>query len=100
MAQNDFFNSLNKTKVAHLILTAETEDFDEETTKQWQDEGFHTAYVPLLNGGHEYIKRIHNTADAFGVGDYYAIVGKYQHSIPPHDDKSRLTEMARGNSIR
>ncbi|KXL47071.1 MAG: hypothetical protein FE78DRAFT_133962, partial [Acidomyces sp. 'richmondensis'] len=71
---NDFFNSLNKTKIPHVILTSETEDFDEETIQQWRDEGFDTAYVPMLNGGNEYINRVHTQGDNFGVGEYYAIV--------------------------
>jgi len=78
-----FFNSLNQTKTAHVLLTAETEDFDEETTQQWRDEGFNTAYVPLLNGGDEYINRVHATGDAFGTSEYYAIVGnRATHSTP------------------
>ena len=76
-----FFNSLNQTKTAHVLLTAETEDFDEETTQQWRDEGFNTAYVPLLNGGDEYINRVHNVGDAFGVSEYYAIVGNRHTTV-------------------
>ncbi|KAI7158164.1 dienelactone hydrolase [Hortaea werneckii] len=71
---NSFFNSLNKTVVPHIVLTAETDDFDEETTQQWRDEGFDTAYVPLLGGGNDFINRLHRTGDAFGVSEYYAIV--------------------------
>lgn len=75
-AQNkDFFNSLNQTKTPHVILTAETEDFDEETTQQWRDEGFDTKYVALLGGGNDYIARVHAAGDAFGVSEYYAVVG-------------------------
>jgi hypothetical protein len=79
---NNFFNQLNKTKIPHLVLTAETEDFDEEVIKQWREEGFDTAYVPLLNGGSEYVNRVHRTGDSFGAGEYYGIVGKYPLTIP------------------
>ncbi|EMD00099.1 hypothetical protein BAUCODRAFT_102413 [Baudoinia panamericana UAMH 10762] len=71
---NDFFNSLNKSKNLNIVLTAETEDFDEETTQQWRDEGFATKYVPLLDGGKEYVQRVHQAGDAFGVSEYYGIV--------------------------
>lgn len=81
---NDFFNSLNRTQIPHVILTAETEDFDEETTQQWRAEGFHTAYVPLLQGGNDYITRIHAQGDAFGVGEYYAIVGRTHTMLSSH----------------
>ncbi|CAK3970043.1 Hypothetical predicted protein [Lecanosticta acicola] len=70
----NFFNQLNKSQIAHVVLTAETEDFDEETTQQWIDEGFDCRYVPLLNGGDDYIKRLHYVGDSFGASEYYAIV--------------------------
>ncbi|KAK5132863.1 hypothetical protein LTR08_008579 [Meristemomyces frigidus] len=70
----DFFNMLNQTKTPHVILTAETDDFDEETTQLWRDEGFNVAYEPLLNGGNEYIQRVHTTGDGFGSSEYYAVV--------------------------
>lgn len=65
-----------KTKTPHLVLTAETEDFDEEIPKQFREEGFNTAYVPLLNGGQDFVNRVHRTGDGFGVSEYYGIVGK------------------------
>ncbi|KAK0781923.1 hypothetical protein LTR75_014543 [Friedmanniomyces endolithicus] len=70
----DFFNLLNVTKNYNIVLTAETEDFDEETAQQWRDEGFRTVYVPLLNGGDQYITRVHREGDAFGASEYYGIV--------------------------
>jgi len=73
-----FFNSLNQSKVPHLILAAETDDFTDEVTQQWRDEGFDTVYVPLgeENVGNEFVKRVHAIGDKFGVGEYYGIVGK------------------------
>ena len=66
---------MNKSKIPHIVLAAETEDFDEEVTQQWREEGFDTAYVPLLNGGMEFVKRVHAAGDNFGVGESYGIVG-------------------------
>lgn len=59
-----------------MVLAAETEDFDEEIPQQFKDEGFDMAYVPLLNGGQEFVDRVHRAGDGFGVGEYYGIVGK------------------------
>ena len=73
--RKDFFNSLNKSVNYNLVLTAETEDFDQETEQQWRDEGFRTKYVPLLEGGNSYIDRVHREGDAFGAAEYYGIVG-------------------------
>lgn len=76
-----FFNQLNKNKIPRLVITGETEDFDEETIQQFKIEGFDTAYVPMLNGGKEFIERIHRTGDSFGVGEYYGIVGNAPEPI-------------------
>lgn len=71
-----FFNSLNKSKIAHIALCAETEDFDEEVMQAWKDEGFHCVYVPLLEGGDDFIRRLHIVGDQFGVSEQYAVVGE------------------------
>lgn len=73
---NSFFNQLNKTKIPHLVICGETDDFDEEAIQQFKDEGFDTAYVGLENAGNDFINRIHRTGDMFGAGEYYGIVGK------------------------
>ncbi|KAK3117611.1 hypothetical protein LTR53_000839 [Teratosphaeriaceae sp. CCFEE 6253] len=72
--RKDWFNSLNKSEHYNIVLTAETEDFDQETAQQWRDEGFRTRYVPLLDGGEQYINRIHNEGESFGAAEYYGIV--------------------------
>lgn len=76
-----FFNVLNKSKIAHVILAAETDDFDKETAQKWRDEGFDVAYVPMLQGGNDFIKRLHTVGDNFGVSEQYAIVGNANHGI-------------------
>jgi hypothetical protein len=73
--ERNFSNVLNKSKVAHIVLTAESEDFDDETIKQWTSEGFDVQYVPLLKGGNDFIRRVHTVGDNFGVSEQYAIVG-------------------------
>ena len=76
-AQSDFFSHLRAAQTHHVFLTAETDDFDEATTADWQDEGFKVTYVPLGDGGNEYIRRLHDVArDVVGVSDRYAIIGK------------------------
>lgn len=78
----NFFNHLNQTKTPNLVLTAETEDFDEELTRQWLEEGFNTVYVPMLKGGNDFVNRVHAAGDGFGAGGYYGIVGTYALSCP------------------
>ena len=79
--ENNFFNVLNRSKSANVILAAETDDFDEETQKRWVEEGFTVKYVPLLKGGWDFIHRLHAVGDAFGVSEYYAIVGNAMQSL-------------------
>jgi len=71
-----FFNALNKSKVVHVIIAAESEDFAEEVIQQWQSEGFNVIYVPFGNGGKDFVARVKNTGDNIGVGEQYAVVGK------------------------
>jgi hypothetical protein len=72
-----FFNSLNKSTVSHIVLTAETEDFADEVTQQWRDEGFHVVYVPLegSGNGNEYVARVKQVGESLGVSEQYAVVG-------------------------
>lgn len=71
-----FLKHLRISKAWHVVLTAETDDFDEETTLDWQEEGFDTVYVPLGEGGDEYIRRLHAVADSeTSINERYAIVG-------------------------
>lgn len=73
-----FLKYLNVQKTPYVFLTAETDDFDDITLQEWSDEGFIVTYVPLGNGGAEYTRRLHATADAkVGISDRYAIVGTY-----------------------
>lgn len=75
-ANEPFLKHLNVQKTPYLFLTAETDDFDEVTVQHWRDEGFVVGYVPLGNGGAEYVRRLHAVADqAVGVSEQYAIVG-------------------------
>jgi hypothetical protein len=75
-----FFNSLNKSKIVHVIIAADSDDFSEEVTEQWQAEGFNVIYVPLGNGGKDFLARIKYTGDNIGVGEQYAVVGNEHRS--------------------
>lgn len=71
-----FLKYLNVQKTPYVFLTAETDDFDDVTLADWRNEGFVVNYVPLGNGGTEYIRRLHHFADTTcGVSEQYAIVG-------------------------
>ncbi|CAD0082333.1 unnamed protein product [Aureobasidium vineae] len=70
-----FLKHLNVSKTPYIFLTAETDDFDEETIAAWQGEGFVTTYVPFGDGGRDYVARMHAAPDqALGLNDQYAIV--------------------------
>ena len=73
-----FLKYLNVSKTPYIFLTAETDDFDEETIAAWEGEGFVTTYVPYGNGGRDYVDRMHAAPDqALGLNDQYAIVGSF-----------------------
>lgn len=73
--ERSFFNVLNTSKTAHVVLTADTADFDDEVIGLWRAEGFDVQYVPLIDGGPDFIGRVHAVGDSFGVSEQYGIVG-------------------------
>jgi len=64
----------NGNNNARLCITAETADFDIETIKNWQDEGFDVLYLPFDGGGKEYASRLMGVKEGLGVGENYAVV--------------------------
>ena len=76
-----FFNALNKSKVVHVILCADSDDFAEEVISQWQAEGFNVVYVQFGNGGKDFVERVRRAGENTGVGEQYAVVGK-SHQLP------------------
>lgn len=67
----------NGNNNARLCITAETADFDTETIKNWQDEGFDVIYLPYGDGGKDYGNRLMGVKEGLGVGENYAVVGAY-----------------------
>jgi hypothetical protein len=65
----------NGNNNARLCVTAETENFDMETIKNWQDEGFDVLYIPYNGGGKEYGAKLQSVKDGLGVGENYGVVG-------------------------
>ncbi|KAL5117942.1 hypothetical protein ACEQ8H_004087 [Pleosporales sp. CAS-2024a] len=57
-----------------LYITAEDDDFDVDTMRAWRDEGFLVKYVPLGNGGKQYVQTLYKLGDNMGIGQRYAIV--------------------------
>jgi hypothetical protein len=57
-----------------LYITAESDDFDAVTIAEWQAEGFDVQYLPMGNGGDEYLKKLKGlkgnettTFETFGI---------------------------------
>jgi hypothetical protein len=75
LVYNTFLNSQLSTP--RLCVTSEEEEFDTETIRNWQNEGFEVTYVPLDGGGKEYTARLENMKEGLRVGEQYAIIGSY-----------------------
>lgn len=73
-ASGFLYNSGSRT--ARVCITAETEDFDKETLRSWQDEGFDVIYIPYDVGDKEYSGRLKTVKEGLGVGENYAVIGK------------------------
>lgn len=68
----------NGNNNARLCVTAETEDFDMEIIKNWQEEGFDVVYLPYNSGGKDYARRLQSVKDGLGVGENYAVIGMHR----------------------
>ena len=64
-----------KGKDAKVFVTSEDDEFDVETLRAWQGEGFDVKYIPLAQGGSKYVKVLQSLGDSIGVGGSFAIVG-------------------------
>lgn len=60
---------------ARVCITSETDEFDMETIKDWQDEGFDVVYIPFNGGGKDYANRLMGVKEGCGVGENYAVIG-------------------------
>lgn len=66
----------NGSNNARVCITSETGEFDMQTIKNWQDEGFDVVYLPLDGGGKDYEGRLKGVREGLGVGENYAVIGK------------------------
>lgn len=64
----------NGSNNARVCITSETGEFDMDTIKNWQDEGFDVVYLPLDGGGKEYEGRLKGVKEGLGVGENYAVI--------------------------
>ena len=76
----------------HLVLTAESTDFDPVTIQNWKDEGYSVSYLPFDGSKKEYIHKLQHLADPLQLGETYAIVGLLLCLTPEHfQDHPTLT---------
>jgi hypothetical protein len=76
LAQNNGWLSFNHSTPI-LYVTAEDDDFDNETLRAWREEGFNVHYLPMGKGGKAYVNTLHHLGDRLSIGERYAIVGIY-----------------------
>jgi hypothetical protein len=74
LANNNGWLSFNHA-TPRLYITAEDDDFDEDTLRAWRDEGFDVKYLPMGKGGKQYVNTLHRLGDGMSIGERYAIVG-------------------------
>ncbi|TFA98385.1 hypothetical protein CCMA1212_009887 [Trichoderma ghanense] len=79
-----------------LYITAESDDFDPVTIAEWQAEGFDVQYLPMGNGGDEYLRKLKglrgnetSTFETFGIvayGDAAALCLQHYHVMDNNPD--------------
>ncbi|KAM0512099.1 hypothetical protein ACHAPE_009247 [Trichoderma viride] len=85
-----------------LYITAESDEFDAVTFAEWQAEGFDVEYLPMGNGGDEYLQKLRglrgnqtiSAFETFGIiayGDAASLCLKHYHILDNNPDfKLRL----------
>ncbi|KAK0756252.1 hypothetical protein N5P37_011167 [Trichoderma harzianum] len=79
-----------------LYLTAESDEFDAVTIAEWQAEGFDVEYLPMGNGGDEYLQKLRglrgnemSSFEIFGIvayGDAAAMCLEHYHIMDNNPD--------------
>lgn len=65
------------TSVPRIVLTSDTEDFDETIVKHFHEEGFQLAYLAYAGNHSEYTSTLQHLQDPLELGEKYAIIGRY-----------------------
>lgn len=91
----NFLSKFNDPRSCHLYITAETDaeaDFDPVIIRRWREEGFQVSYIPLSNGGKDYISTLKSLDKDLSLGDKFAIIAfgeaaticleTYRHNTP------------------
>lgn len=84
----------NGNNNARLCITAESEDFDMEIIKSWQDEGFDVVYLPYNGGGKDYARRLQSVKEGLGVGENYGVIGMCRLCSNQHTSRKMKTDFA------
>lgn len=65
------------TTVPRLVLTSDTDEFDETIIQHFHEEGFQLAYLAYTGNHADYMARLQHLQDPLELGEKYAIVGKW-----------------------
>lgn len=60
--------------VPRLVVTSDTDDFDEDILNHFKEEGYHTWYLPYSGDKAGYQRQLQHLADPLDLGETYAIV--------------------------
>lgn len=65
------------TVQARLVVTSDTDDFDEEILSHFQEEGYQILYLPYSGNKAAYNSQLQHLADPLELGETYAIIGEF-----------------------
>lgn len=64
----------NQGVVPRLVVTSDTDEFDEEILSHFKEEGYHVRYLPYSGNKIAYLRQLDHLADPLELGETYAIV--------------------------
>ena len=62
------------TTISRLVVTSDTDDFDEDILSHFREEGFNVQYLPYDGDKAAYNRQLEHLADPLDLGENYAIV--------------------------
>lgn len=58
-----------------IVVTSDTDDFDEDVLENFREEGYQIWYMPYSGDKAAYNNQLQHLADPLDMGELYAIVG-------------------------
>ncbi len=75
----------------HILLTADSPEFNRTAIEHWEEEGFTVTYLAHNNDQKDFASQLTNYADSLSANENFALVGVYVTEVLHSDLLTNLT---------